>query len=178
MSLPTGSRRRGKSKNNVFRGSGFCRSAAHLSPSAARSHPQFAMTRHECALQIRQLNAPPSIRYSLAWQPRGPRYATSPRRASASVQNHVPLARVPTRNKLLEPRTMPFTTPCSFLLVGASTYGKGVVQRVVRLSSELSVRLTTARWLTPTGRTLERRQGTGSSATGGGQRLERLLLLS
>jgi carboxyl-terminal processing protease len=53
------------------------------------------------------------------------------------------------------------------LLVGAPTYGKGVVQRVVRLSPELSVRLTTARWLTPTGRTLERRQGTGAAATGG-----------
>ncbi|MBL0173521.1 MAG: PDZ domain-containing protein [Gemmatimonadaceae bacterium] len=55
------------------------------------------------------------------------------------------------------------------LLVGAPTYGKGVVQRVVRLSPELSLRLTTARWLTPTGRTLERRQGTGSAATGGMQ---------
>ncbi len=53
------------------------------------------------------------------------------------------------------------------LLVGAATYGKGVVQRVVRLSPELSLRLTTARWLTPTGRTLERRQGSGASATGG-----------
>ena len=53
------------------------------------------------------------------------------------------------------------------LLVGASTYGKGVVQRVVRLSSELSLRLTTARWLTPTGHSLERRQGSGSTAKGG-----------
>ncbi|MEQ1691917.1 MAG: S41 family peptidase [Gemmatimonas sp.] len=53
------------------------------------------------------------------------------------------------------------------LLVGAPTYGKGVVQRVVRLSPELSLRLTTARWLTPTGRMLVRRQGTGPSATGG-----------
>ena len=53
------------------------------------------------------------------------------------------------------------------LLVGTPTYGKGVVQRVVRLSPELSLRLTTARWLTPSGRMLARRQGTGSAATGG-----------
>jgi len=53
------------------------------------------------------------------------------------------------------------------LLVGAPTYGKGVVQRVVTLSKELSLRLTTARWLTPNGEALERRQGTGAAATGG-----------
>ena len=53
------------------------------------------------------------------------------------------------------------------LLVGAPTYGKGVVQRVVRLSPDLSLRLTTARWLTPHGHMLERRTGTGRAATGG-----------
>lgn len=53
------------------------------------------------------------------------------------------------------------------LLVGAPTYGKGVVQRVVRLSPDLSLRLTTARWLTPNGNFLERRTGTGRAATGG-----------
>jgi carboxyl-terminal processing protease len=53
------------------------------------------------------------------------------------------------------------------LLVGDRTYGKGVVQRVVRLSSELSLRLTTARWLTPGGHSLERRTGKGRDATGG-----------
>lgn len=53
------------------------------------------------------------------------------------------------------------------LLVGAPTYGKGVVQRVVTLSKELSLRLTTARWLTPTGQALERRQGKGAAAHGG-----------
>jgi hypothetical protein len=37
----------------------------------------------------------------------------------------------------------------------------------VRLSDELSLRLTTARWLTPSGRSLQRRQGTGRLATGG-----------
>ncbi len=53
------------------------------------------------------------------------------------------------------------------LLVGAPTYGKGVVQRVVKLSPDISMRLTTARWLTPLGHALERRQGTGAAARGG-----------
>ncbi len=53
------------------------------------------------------------------------------------------------------------------LLVGTTTYGKGVVQRVVRLSKELSLRLTTARWLTPKGVSLARREGTGVAVTGG-----------
>jgi carboxyl-terminal processing protease len=53
------------------------------------------------------------------------------------------------------------------LLVGAPTYGKGVVQRVVTLSNELSLRLTTARWLTPAGISLQRRQGIGEAAHGG-----------
>ncbi len=53
------------------------------------------------------------------------------------------------------------------LLVGTTTYGKGVVQRVVTLSKDLSVRLTTARWLTPTGISLSRRTGNGALATGG-----------
>lgn len=53
------------------------------------------------------------------------------------------------------------------LLVGTPTYGKGVVQRVVTLSKDLSLRLTTARWLSPKGQGLERRQGKGEQATGG-----------
>ncbi len=53
------------------------------------------------------------------------------------------------------------------LLVGTPTYGKGVVQRVVRLTPDISLRLTTARWLTPKGHSLERRQGTGVAAKGG-----------
>ncbi|HCT55737.1 MAG TPA: PDZ domain-containing protein [Gemmatimonas aurantiaca] len=53
------------------------------------------------------------------------------------------------------------------LLIGAPTYGKGVVQRVVTLSKELSLRLTTARWLTPNGEALVRREGTGAAARGG-----------
>jgi carboxyl-terminal processing protease len=53
------------------------------------------------------------------------------------------------------------------LLVGSRTYGKGVVQRVVRLSPDLSLRLTTARWLTPRGVSLERRSGKGLKLQGG-----------
>jgi carboxyl-terminal processing protease len=53
------------------------------------------------------------------------------------------------------------------LLVGSPTFGKGVVQRVVTLSSEMSLRLTTARWLTPKGVSLQRRSGAGDSAHGG-----------
>ncbi|MCO4099448.1 MAG: PDZ domain-containing protein [Gemmatimonas sp.] len=53
------------------------------------------------------------------------------------------------------------------LLVGTPTYGKGLVQRVVRLSPDLSLRLTTARWLTPRGVSLERRAGKGAAAHGG-----------
>lgn len=53
------------------------------------------------------------------------------------------------------------------LLVGTQTYGKGVVQRVVRLSPDLSLRLTTARWLTPKGTALERKPGSAPEARGG-----------
>lgn len=53
------------------------------------------------------------------------------------------------------------------LLVGTTTYGKGVVQRVVTLSKDLSVRLTTARWLTPKGISLDRRTGKGALVKGG-----------
>ncbi len=51
--------------------------------------------------------------------------------------------------------------------MGTPTYGKGVVQRVVKLTPELSMRLTTARWLTPNGESLVRRHGTGKDAKGG-----------
>ncbi len=53
------------------------------------------------------------------------------------------------------------------LLVGAPTYGKGLVQRVVTLTPDISLRLTTARWLTPNGEALQRREGTGAAAKGG-----------
>lgn len=53
------------------------------------------------------------------------------------------------------------------LLVGEPTYGKGLVQRVVALTPELSMRMTTARWMTPSGQVLERRHGSGMDAAGG-----------
>lgn len=53
------------------------------------------------------------------------------------------------------------------LLVGSPTYGKGVVQRVVTLSGDLSLRLTTARWITPNGEVLARREGNGAASRGG-----------
>ncbi|MBC8089550.1 MAG: PDZ domain-containing protein [Phycisphaerae bacterium] len=53
------------------------------------------------------------------------------------------------------------------LLVGEPTYGKGLVQRVVALTPELSMRMTTARWMTPFGKVLERRHGSGIDALGG-----------
>jgi carboxyl-terminal processing protease len=52
-------------------------------------------------------------------------------------------------------------------LVGAPTFGKGVVQRVVRLAPELSVRLTTSRWFTPSGVMLRREAGPDGAVTGG-----------
>lgn len=55
------------------------------------------------------------------------------------------------------------------LLVGTPTYGKGVVQRVVTLTKDISLRLTTARWHTPNGETLQRREGIGAAAHGGMQ---------
>lgn len=53
------------------------------------------------------------------------------------------------------------------LLVGEPTYGKGLVQRVVALTPELSMRMTTAKWITPAGEVLERRHGAGADALGG-----------
>ncbi|MEP6778502.1 MAG: S41 family peptidase [Gemmatimonadaceae bacterium] len=53
------------------------------------------------------------------------------------------------------------------MLVGEPTYGKGLVQRVVSLTPELSMRMTTARWITPNGKVLERRHGVGELAVGG-----------
>jgi carboxyl-terminal processing protease len=53
------------------------------------------------------------------------------------------------------------------LLVGEPTYGKGLVQRVVALTPELSMRMTTGRWIAPKGEILERRHGAGADAQGG-----------
>jgi len=53
------------------------------------------------------------------------------------------------------------------LLVGEHTYGKGMVQRVVTINRELSLRLTTARWLPPSGVPIERREDRNGRVTGG-----------
>lgn len=42
------------------------------------------------------------------------------------------------------------------LLIGTPTFGKGLVQTVFRLGRSEALRLTTARWYTPSGRTIER----------------------
>ncbi|MGH7536576.1 MAG: S41 family peptidase, partial [Gemmatimonadales bacterium] len=41
------------------------------------------------------------------------------------------------------------------LVVGDTTYGKGIVQTVFSLGPELALRLTTARWYTPSGRSIQ-----------------------
>ena len=41
------------------------------------------------------------------------------------------------------------------LIVGDTTYGKGIVQTVFTLSHDLALRLTTARWFTPSGRSIQ-----------------------
>ncbi len=52
-------------------------------------------------------------------------------------------------------------------LVGTRTYGKGYVQRVVRLSPDVALRLTTARWLTPLGQQVSRDAVNGHTAEHG-----------
>ncbi len=42
------------------------------------------------------------------------------------------------------------------LLIGTPTYGKGLVQTVFRLGDSLALKLTTARWYTPSGRSIQR----------------------
>jgi carboxyl-terminal processing protease len=41
------------------------------------------------------------------------------------------------------------------LVVGDTTYGKGIVQSVFTLSPDLALRMTTARWYTPSGRSIQ-----------------------
>jgi len=43
------------------------------------------------------------------------------------------------------------------LLVGAPTFGKGLVQSLFQLTPEVALKLTTARWYTPSGRTIQRK---------------------
>lgn len=42
------------------------------------------------------------------------------------------------------------------LVVGTATFGKGLVQSLYQLSPETALKLTTARWYTPSGRTIQR----------------------
>jgi carboxyl-terminal processing protease len=42
------------------------------------------------------------------------------------------------------------------LLIGTPTFGKGLVQTVFRLGDSLALKLTTARWYTPSGRSIQR----------------------
>jgi carboxyl-terminal processing protease len=42
------------------------------------------------------------------------------------------------------------------LLIGTGTFGKGLVQTVYRLSGDAALKLTTARWYTPSGRSIQR----------------------
>ena len=42
------------------------------------------------------------------------------------------------------------------LLIGTPTYGKGLVQTVYRLGADAALKLTTARWYTPSGRSIQR----------------------
>jgi carboxyl-terminal processing protease len=44
------------------------------------------------------------------------------------------------------------------LLVGDTTYGKGIVQTVFPLGPDLALRMTTARWFTPSGRSIQAAQ--------------------
>ncbi len=50
------------------------------------------------------------------------------------------------------------------VVVGGPTFGKGLVQTVFRLSGTEALRLTTARWYTPSGRTIERMRPDPDSA--------------
>ena len=50
------------------------------------------------------------------------------------------------------------------LLVGQPTFGKGVVQTIFRLAEQQALRLTTARWYTPSGRSIQRVDGTARGA--------------
>jgi carboxyl-terminal processing protease len=57
------------------------------------------------------------------------------------------------------------------LVVGDTTYGKGIVQTVFTLSDDLALRMTTARWYTPNGRSIQGAgldSAMGAQPTGGG----------
>ena len=52
------------------------------------------------------------------------------------------------------------------VLVGTPTYGKGVLQTTYPLGDEVAIKLTTARWYTPTGRWVQRPQAEANGAPG------------
>lgn len=55
------------------------------------------------------------------------------------------------------------------VLVGTATYGKGVLQTTYPIGDQVALKLTTARWFTPSGRTVQRPRA--DSAGGPGNRL-------
>ena len=52
-------------------------------------------------------------------------------------------------------------------VVGGRTFGKGIVQTTYRLGDDAAVKLTTARWFTPDGRSVQRSPALDSVGTGG-----------
>jgi carboxyl-terminal processing protease len=52
------------------------------------------------------------------------------------------------------------------VVLGTPTFGKGVLQTTYPLGEELAIKLTTARWYTPSGRTVQRARPDGEGAPG------------
>ncbi len=55
------------------------------------------------------------------------------------------------------------------LIVGQPTFGKGLVQTQFRLGDDVALRITTARWFTPSGRSIQRTEGVHLSRSAGAQ---------
>jgi carboxyl-terminal processing protease len=52
------------------------------------------------------------------------------------------------------------------VILGTPTFGKGVLQTTYPLGEEVAIKLTTARWYTPSGRTVQRPRADGQGAVG------------
>jgi carboxyl-terminal processing protease len=52
------------------------------------------------------------------------------------------------------------------VIIGTPTFGKGVLQTTYPLGEEVAIKLTTARWYTPSGRTVQRPKADGEGAEG------------
>ncbi|HEX2249230.1 MAG TPA: S41 family peptidase [Gemmatimonadales bacterium] len=52
------------------------------------------------------------------------------------------------------------------VILGTPTFGKGVLQTTYPLGEEIAIKLTTARWYTPSGRTVQRPRADGQGALG------------